>query len=78
MNESGCKDKGPRISGADFDRGDKSQSKRALLDYIPNFAVDNLVASIDLSLGNTEEERDRMINLMRRRASDGATTLSKI
>ena len=78
MNGSGCKDKGPRIIGADFDRGDKSQSKQALLGYILNFALDNLVASIGLSLGNTEEERDRIINLMRRRASYGTTTLSKI
>jgi len=40
MNGPASKDKGSRSSGADFDPGDKPQSKRALLDYIPNFALD--------------------------------------
>ena len=75
MNGPVCKHKGPRSSGEDFDRQDKPQSKQALLDYILKFTFDNLVASIGLSLGNTEEEQDCLISLMRRKATDRAATL---
>ena len=77
MNGPAYKDKGPHSSGPDFDREGKPQSKQALLDYIPNFALDNLVALIGLSLSNTEEEQDCLMILTRRRAADRAATLPK-
>ena len=72
-----CKEKGFGTFRAEGDQGVKTRSQRALLHYIPNFALNNLAAFVGLSLGNPEEERNRMINEMLKRASVRVTSSSK-
>ena len=48
-----------------------------LLDDVSNHALSKLAASVGISLGNIDEERVHMINIMRRRASDTKRSLCK-
>ena len=44
--------------------------KLAIIYFIPNYVLNNLANSIDISLEKTEEEWEYTINQMRRRTSD--------
>ena len=65
------------IQDLNFDQGDQGRSKVTLLAYVLNHALSKLAALVGISLRNTDEERDRMISLMRRRASDREGYLCK-